>query len=268
MLLIFAAHLSAAEETITELETFEVSHSVKGQDDTRRLPVAAQTFTLTEIDRRNTASIKDVSSLVPNFHLPDYGTQMTASIYVRGFGTRIDHPVVSMIVDDVPLLNKNTFDFDLFDLSRADFLRGPQGTLYGRNAMCGLIHLRTISPFSFQGSRFSADFSTGTTVKAKASTYRKKNDGFAYSVAAHFMHTNGFFENMLKDEKCDPSNGLTVRSRQMWKNNELRIENAVSAGVLEQGGYAYANVTDNKRQPIAYNDICRYDRINITDGLP
>ena len=240
-----------AEEKIEEnLEEVEVSADVKYREKrVEELPVSSSTFTMSNLETGVVFSSKDIATFVPNFHLPDYGSQITSSIYVRGFGTRIEQPVVGMIVDNVPILNKNAFDMDLFDLQRVEFLRGPQGTLYGRNTMCGLVNIHTLSPFSYQGTRLSADYSTGNTARLKASLYRKPTDKFAFSIAANAQHTDGFFRNTYKDELCDPSNSLSLRNRLMWRpSSSFSFENDLSLGVLNQGGYAYAKVEAPRRR--------------------
>ena len=80
-------------------------------------------------------SIKHLTGLVPNFYMPDYGPRLTSAIYIRGIGSRINTPAVGLYVDNVPYLDKSAFDFNTYDIERIDVLRGPQSTLYGRNAM-------------------------------------------------------------------------------------------------------------------------------------
>ena len=106
-----------------------------------------------EIERDNLVNIKQVSEMAPNFYMPQYGSRMTSSVYVRGLGTRIDQPVVGLNIDNVPIINKDNFDFDLADISRIEILRGPQNILYGRNTMGGLVNIHTLSPFNFEGVR-------------------------------------------------------------------------------------------------------------------
>lgn len=265
----FSTATKADEEGMTiNLQEIEVTTSIKENKSIDELPVSANSFTMTQLDNQVVTSTKDLTSFVPNFHLPDYGSQMTSSIYVRGFGARIDQPVVGMIIDNVPILNKNAFDMDIFDLLRAEFLRGPQGTLYGRNTMCGLINLYTLSPFAYQGTRFDIDYSTANTLKIKASTYHKTSDKFAFSVAANGQHTNGYFTNSYDDELCDPSNSITLRSRQLWKvKDSLSLENAISFNLSKQGGYAYGLITNEDHHPINYNDECHYNRVSFSDGF-
>ena len=97
------------------------------------------------IQRLNIVTMKEVSELAPNFYIPDYGSRMTSSIYVRGLGARIDQPVIGLNVDNVPFLNKDNYDFDLCDIERIEVLRGPQSTLYGRNTMGGLVNIYTFA---------------------------------------------------------------------------------------------------------------------------
>ena len=55
---------------------------------------------------------------------------MTSTIYVRGIGARIDQPVVGMNVDNISIINKDNYDFDIPDIESIEIVRGPQSTLY------------------------------------------------------------------------------------------------------------------------------------------
>ena len=118
----------------------------------RNRPVAASVVGRETIERRGVTAIKELSQLVPNFYIPDYGSRLTSAVYIRGIGSRINTPSVGLYVDNIPYIDKSAFDFDYSDIERIDVLRGPQGTLYGRNAMGGLIKIHTKSPFSYQGT--------------------------------------------------------------------------------------------------------------------
>ena len=111
-------------------------------------PISSSVVGESMMRREHIVSVKDLSALVPNFFQPDYGSKMTSSIYVRGFGARIDQPIIGVTVDGVPYLNKNNYDFDMFDVARIELLRGPQSTLYGRNTMGGQMN---ISVFRIKG---------------------------------------------------------------------------------------------------------------------
>ena len=128
------------------IESIEVTASLKS-DDALRTPIASTELAMSRIERMGVSSIKDVSLIAPNFYQPNYGSSITSSIYVRGFGSRIDQPVLGVTIDDIPLMNKNAYDFDFYDIRKLELLRGPQGTLYGRNTSGGVMNITTLSSF-------------------------------------------------------------------------------------------------------------------------
>lgn len=116
---------------------------------------------------------KDLSALMPNVYMPDYGSAMTSSIYIRGLGSRINEPVMGMVIDGIPILDKNLYDHTLQDVKRVEILCGPQGTLYGRNSPGGIMEIRTIQPLDLSDRLIRAKVSYGTAnqVHTQASFY-------------------------------------------------------------------------------------------------
>ena len=137
------AHTAAEnkKDTITVLSEVAVVAKMKQKNNLREDPLSSTTIKLGEIERRQVVSLHDASMQTPNLHIPNYGSKMTSSIYIRGLGSRIDHPAIGMYVDNIPYLNKNGFDTDLWDIMRIEVLRGPQSTLYGRNTTGGIINV-------------------------------------------------------------------------------------------------------------------------------
>ena len=217
------------------------------------------------IAKYNIASIKNISNITPNFYQPDYGSRMTSTIYVRGLGARIDQPVVGLNVDNVPILNKDNYDFDLMDISRIEMLRGAQSTLYGRNTMGGLINIYTLSPMKYQGVRFLGEYGNGNSLKTGLSYYEKFDDKLGMSFNGYFSMTDGFFENINNGEKVDTERQGSFRWKTIWRPSQrLSIENVATAQLTRQGGYPYASVATVE---INYNDTCFYRRTSIADGL-
>ena len=251
------------------LREFVVIANTRDSKSLQEQSVAFTSFGADQLELRDIKSIKDVSGSTPNFYMPDFGSSMTSAIFVRGFGSMVGVPVVGMNVDNVPTLNKNAFDADLFDVERIEMLRGPQGTSTGRNSMMGVLNVYTLSPLNYQGTRVSADYSTANTIKVKASTYQKPKDNFGYSIAANYKHTDGFFTNEYTGDQCDPHNSISARGRIIWSPKEkFTVDNVISGGYLAEGGFPYA-FTDryDKTQPIAYDGDNKYKRGTISDGL-
>lgn len=126
--------------------------SPKQRKELALLPVAASTVTGGMIKNKNIVDIKDISALVPNLFIPDYGSRLTSPVYIRGIGSKINSPSVGLYVDDMPYFEKSAFDFNINEVDKIEVLRGPQGTLYGRNTMGGLIKVYTRSPLVHEGT--------------------------------------------------------------------------------------------------------------------
>lgn len=261
-------------DTLVSVDAVTVS-SVKHTVDLRNEPIAATLLDAKRIDREGIKGIKDVVTSAPNFFMPDYGSRMTSSIYVRGLGTRIDQPVVGMTVDNVPIADKNMYDTMLPDIERIEILRGPQSTLYGRNTMCGVVNIYTLSPLKYQGVKLNADYGSRNSYRISASVYNKFFEGVGLSVAAQFSHCDGYFRNTYDGSLCDKENSGDVRMKFQYRRGALSIDNVLSFTVLRQGGYpyAYAGAADGNEQHadllgrICYNDDASYSRLGISDGL-
>ena len=237
----------------------------------RQQPISSSVITESMLEREHITSVKDMSAIIPNFYQPDYGSKMTSSIYVRGFGARIDQPVIGMSVDGVPLLNKNNYDFDMLDIARVELLRGPQSTLYGRNTMGGQMNVYSLSPLDYQGVRASAEYGSGNTVRGKASYYGLSKSGkFAYSVAGYYNRTDGFFENEFDGRNVDWGESSGGRVRTIWQlGRGWEIDNVAAVGYNDEGGYAYSlyDVEADATKAVNYNSPSGYMRLNVSDGL-
>lgn len=243
----------------------------------RAQPVAATIVGERAIERQHVEALKNLSQAVPNFHVPDYGSRMTSSIYVRGLGARIDQPVMGLNIDNVPVMNKDNFDMELSDAERIEVLRGPQSTLYGRNTMGGVINVYTRSPLAYQGVRLGMEYSSGDSYRFRASSYYKLTPNLGMSVAGYYARTGGFFDNDFTGEKCDWEKIGGGRWKLQWRNTKgLRIDNTLSFSVLDQGGYPYAYIGKDivlngksiiRHGQISYNDPSAYQRTALSNGL-
>lgn len=239
--------------------------SIKQARSLLRQPVSVTTLRQDELERLNVGGIKGASEIVPNFFMPEYGSRMTSSIYVRGIGARIDQPAVGLNVDNVPYLNKDAYDFDMQDIQRIEVLRGPQSTLYGRNTIAGLINVTTLSPLHYQGVRAMAEGATHNNYKLGLSYYGLLAPRLGMSVSAYGSFRGGYFRNSYNNAKADREHLGSLRWKTAWRPaDNLLIENVASCGYTRQNGYPYFFEDTDK---INYNDTCFYKRMTFTDGL-
>lgn len=228
-------------------------------------PTAATRVGAPEVEQLEIYSVKGVSDVVPNFYVPDYGSRMTSSIYVRGLGARIDQAAVGLCVDNVPLFNKDSYDFDLVDIADIEMLRGPQSTLYGRNTMAGLINITTLSPLRYQGIKALAGYGSGDTWRLSAGVYERLTPDFGLSATLFYTRSSGFFTNLYNGRHTDGENQIAGRVKAEWRiSPSLYLLNTFAASRLRQGGYPYQYIATGE---INYNDTCFYRRNFLSDGL-
>ncbi|GHT05065.1 TonB-dependent receptor [Bacteroidia bacterium] len=266
----FSQNDTLNKDDVKTLDEVVVTASLKQSATETKQPVAFTTLSRSDIEKGHISDPKSLSLLTPNLYMPDYGSKMTGSIYVRGIGARMEQPAMGLYVDNVPVLNKNNFDFDFYDIQRITVLRGPQGTLYGRNAIGGVINIQTLSPFTYSGTRVSASYGNGNEADIALSTYRRPSSDFGYSVALRHHQNDGFYVNEYDGEKCDKllSDGLRLRL-QGRLSERWSLDNSLSVNFVKQEGFAYSlydEVTE-KTQPISHNDLCTYRRLNLNEGL-
>lgn len=253
----------ATLDSIVSLD--EVSVSAIKATSVRVFPSSSTTLDLKAIDRYDIDGIKQISEIAPNFFMPAYGSRMTSSIYVRGLGTRIDQPIVSLNVDNVPMMNKDAFDFSLPDIDRVEMVRGPQGILYGRNTMGGVINLSTISPLRYQGVRAMLEYSSGNSWKSYLGVYQRLSSTVGLAVVGAYNHSDGFYRNAFTGKKIDNERQGLGKIKLSWRpSDSFLLENSAWATVTRQGGYPYQSVETGL---VNHNDTCFYRRLSVIDGL-
>ena len=258
------------QDSVTQLSEIAVIAKAKQKNDLRLEPLSATVIKLGDIERKQIVGLSDLSYQTPNLYIPDYGSKMTSSIYVRGLGSRIDNPAVGLYVDNVPLLNKNGYDFDMWDIMRMEVLRGPQSTLYGRNTVGGIINIYTLSPKVYQGLRLSGSYSTGNSYNIKGSYYGRITKKLAFSLGGNYFSSDGFFKNEFDGSECDWIKGGTGRFRLVYSpNSKWTIDNSLNFSLVEQGGYGYRlyDSSTGTVNPVNYNDKSGYDRVTVSNGL-
>ena len=261
----FADNVNAADvDTVMSLDEISIT-AIKQGSDIKHQSVSAVVIDRRDAEQKHLFSAKSASEIAPNIHIPDYGSRITSTIYVRGLGSRIDQPAVGLNVDNVPILNKNNFDFDLADVSRIEMINGPQSSLFGRNTMGGVINLYTLSPLSYQGTRLMAEYGSANSFKVSAGHYAKIKPYLGVSASAQYYSTDGFYTNEFNGENCDWERQTGARLKvQYHPGNEWMLENVAAISVVRQGGYPYRYIDSGS---ISYNDTCFYRRTAISDGL-
>lgn len=246
--------------------------AVKQASTLLRQPVTATIISRQNIENAGVAGMKGVSGMAPNFYMPDYGSRMTSSVYVRGIGARIDQSAVGLNIDNIPILNKNGYDLDMADIDRIEVLRGPQSTLFGRNTIAGLINVYTVSPLrqladrdKGVASRIMVEGGLPALGRASVNIYGKASRRLGASLSAYVAGQDGYFRNDFDGERVGRTFDQTTRLKLEWRpSDRVSIENVASFGYSRQHGYPYAFEETGR---IDYNDETSYRRTTVTEGL-
>ncbi|MEE1309566.1 MAG: TonB-dependent receptor [Bacteroidaceae bacterium] len=232
-------------------------------------PLSSTTLGNSQIKQKNINNIKDLTAHIPGLFIPRYGSRLTSSIYLRGVGSRIGTPAVGMYVDDIPLANMSSMDQDLSDADRIDVLRGPQGTLFGRNTIGGLIRIYTKNPMNYQGTDLMLGAATYNNYRARVTHYHRPIENFAFSAGVSYEHQGGFFRNhALGGHHADRGDDLSARWRGIFlPSDRVRLDLSARYQWTKQGGYPYAAKEGSDAGKVAYNREGSYLRHLLTVGL-
>lgn len=206
----------------------------------RQQPLSSTVFSNKELQSLNLRDLREISAYVPSFIMPNYGSRLTSSIYVRGIGSRVNSPAVGIYVDGMPLMNKSAFNFHTYQLDRVDILRGPQGTLYGQNTEGGLVRMYSRNPMNYQGTDVNLGWGTHWYRNAEIAHYNKVNDQLAFSLAGFYNGQNGFFRNQTTGDHADLYNEAGGKFRLMFQpTSRLSFDYIADYQYVRQNGFPY-----------------------------
>lgn len=216
------------------------------------------------------SDLRDLSRFVPNFVMPNYGSRLSSSVYVRGIGSRVNSPAIGLYLDGIPVMSKSSFNLHNYQLSRVDVLRGPQGTLYGQNTEGGLVKMYSRNPFDYQGTDIRLSYGSKYFRNVEAAHYQKFNQHVALSLAGFYEGQNGFFRNTNTGDRSDQYNEaggkmlLKTRFDSGWKMDIL-----ANYQYVDQNGFPYGklDLETGKADLPASTFPGTYRRNNLITGL-
>ena len=158
-----AAANPATDTDIARLPEITVT-ALKEPVSAQAAPVSVTAVTAETIKDANIQEIKQASVYAPNVFINEFTARKLSNPYFRGIGSSPQNPGVTTYIDGVPQLNAYSSNIELVDVDQIEFVRGPQGALYGRNTLGGLINIISRAPSlkdwtgGVEGSYGSYDF--------------------------------------------------------------------------------------------------------------
>ncbi len=216
-----AQQQGAAAQSIEEV----VVTARRRAETAQNVPIPITALSGADLNARNISELKDIERLTPglNFHYSSVN-RATSSIGLRGIGqvnwSTTQDPKVGVYLNGVYLARPQGQIFDLFDIDRVEVLRGPQGTLYGRNTTAGLIHVVTKKPQPEldYGIRLGLANYSGRTLDGMLNL--PLGEDLSLRVSGQLRKADGYVENTETGKDWNDTNNLSARATLAWKPSE------------------------------------------------
>ena len=175
----------------------------------QKIPASISSLNAKQVTAFNLWNTKEITGIIPNLYSADPGDNRDVSS-VRGIATSSYDPTVTTYIDGVNQFSLDTYIPTLFDIERIEVLRGPQGTLYGRNAMGGVINIITKQPTNTKTSFF--DISLGNYNQRRITAGIKTpliKDKLFFGASILSNKRDGFYTNDFTQTSYDNQNGFS-----------------------------------------------------------
>lgn len=213
----------AEEESVADEDVIVVT-ATKREQTLEEVPVAVSVTSAAEIERAQVRDLNDLQTLVPSLRVSTLQSSASTNFIIRGFGNGANNVgiegSVGVFIDGVYRSRSAAAIGDLPNLQRVEVLRGPQSTLFGKNASAGVISIVTQAPqFEFGGS---AELSYGNydAIVAKADVTGPISDTLAFRVAGNYNKRDGYATNLVNGDKQNERNRWGVRADLLFEPSD------------------------------------------------
>ena len=202
---LFAITCYAEEKKIETLDTITVT-AQKQEENVQEVPVAISVFNAIDIEDRMVETLDDIAKYTPGLTIIDYGVAVKSAPSIRGLyadyttGTS----TAGLFIDGVPVTNGLGFDETLMDIERIEVLKGPQGTLYGKNTEVGAVNVITRKPTNETRARITGELGEDNkrSLAANISGAIIK-DKLYLGISGKHYEKEGYVENTTTGEPVD-----------------------------------------------------------------
>lgn len=266
-----AAAAAPASDEVT-LDAVQVT-ARKREETLQEVPVAVTAFTAETLDKLNIRDISDLDAQVPNLTIyAARGSSSTVTAYIRGVGQSdplwgVD-PGVGIYLDDVYIARPQGALLDVFDVERIEVLRGPQGTLYGKNTVGGAIkYISRGLPTETSGNASVTVGNYGQMdVKAAIGGSLDERDALRGRIAVASLSRDGFGENTRTNQDVSDKEILAMRGQLgAYVTEDLNFQFAFD-WMEDQSGVRGAKMLSPNRFTPLYQPMD--DRYDVRNGMP
>jgi outer membrane receptor protein involved in Fe transport len=184
--------------------------ATKREQTLEEVPVAVSVTSAAAIERAQVRDLKDLQTLVPSLRVSQLQSSASTDFIIRGFGNGSNNPgiegSVGVFIDGVYRSRSAAAIGDLPNLQRVEVLRGPQSTLFGKNASAGVISIVTAAPSYEFGGSAEVSYGNYNAIVAKADVTGPISDNIAFSLAGGINKRDGYGTNLTDGSKTSERN--------------------------------------------------------------
>lgn len=273
----------AQEEAFLE-EIIVVSQ--KREQTLQSLPVAVSVVSQTAMDEAQVLDIKDLQSLVPSLRVSQLQASGNTTFIVRGFGNGANNagiePSVAVYIDGVYRSRAAAALADFPNLERIEVIKGPQSTLFGKNASAGVINVVTARPslddFSGSASVTAGDYSQ---IILKGDVNGPLSDTVGFSLAGSYNSRDGYYDNLTTGGELNEINRSGVRGQLLFvPSDRLEARFIADFDTIDEACCGVANLVNGPTglavlgvggnlvpdAPFAYEGFYDFDPVNEIDN--
>lgn len=208
----------AAEEPVASEGEIVVT-ALKRAQSLQKTPAVVTALNEEQLESVGVHSMRDYAKLVPNMLLVETQGSNFAFVNVRGISQfRNTDPSVAVVIDGVLNTTGNGLSQELFDVAQIEVLKGPQGALYGRNAIGGAIVISTKKPDNEFEGFMKVGYGNGNAGRAQASISGPLIENELYGrIAFNYYNDEGFRHNITTGTNGDASQNFSTRARIVWE---------------------------------------------------
>jgi len=258
--------------------------ATKREQTLQDVPVAVSVTTAETIERGQIRDLRDLQTVVPSLSVGQRQSSANTNFFIRGFGNGANNagiePSVGVFVDNVYRSRTAAQITDLPDVQRIEVLRGPQSTLFGKNASAGVISITTEEPrFEFGGSG-ELTYGNYDQFIARAHVTGPIDDAVAVSFAAGYNKRDGFFRDAATGDRTNERDRWFARGQVLVDpDNGFRLRVIADYDSIDENCCAVVNLQDGLATPViralggqvnapedAFDDIV-YNNFNSTNDI-
>lgn len=250
----FILATASAQDASPERETLPpvTVSAPKLQKDLLSLPLSATVADADFIERAAIRNVRDAAIYSPNTYVNQFSARKLSNPYFRGIAGSPLNPGVTTFFDGVPQLNGNSSSLEILDVEQIDFVRGPQGALFGRNTVGGLINFTSRRPSldSF-GGEFETTFGNYNSYDFRGRvTTPLIQDQLGFSFAGGYSERDGFTKNLVNGSEIDDRSAWFGKTQFLWTPSEnLEVRLIIAGESARDGDYALQDLATLRRRP-------------------